>query len=311
MSTVGDSRGPGLALAAGLVLAGLLAGACARRGEPSPVAGESGRTISICFAEPRVEPPSPEVHARVAGLTAGVPEPDRAWIRALMTHESAGVAEAVSPTGCAGPLAIQRCPGCTPCCVSDERDRSARAYDRCDDESRHGFRCGAGDPRFSEGYSIDYARRRIDGLRLGLAELPVRDYSFRAALALKWNAGPGAVHGFPAGLRDPVSAVERLDFGNADPYRGWPIEDRLNKLVEVYDYVAWFDALADYWGAPAEPRHGASRGPAASTEASAERCFVQTGGRFVAAGREPGAYRRLAIRRLRFGGYAEDAVELR
>jgi hypothetical protein len=296
---VSGRRAVGLALTAAAAVGSVVVGAVAAG---APRAATSAPAATICFDEPRIGPPPPEVHSRVAALTEGLAEPERAWIRALMTHESGGALGAVSPTGCAGPLAIQGCRGCTPCCVSDELDRSPRPYDRCSHEAAHGYLCSpATDPRFGAEFPLDYARGRIGGLR---ERLGADDFSFRTALALSWNAGSRAVAGYPDGLAGAAAAVERLDLRGVEPYCAWPEADRWNKLVEVYDYVLWFDALAEHWGAPAEPVRAPARAAAGG------RCFERSASGFLEVPRPDGRPARLEIRRLRFGRYEPARVEL-
>jgi len=240
----------------------------------------------------------------VATATAALREEDRGWVRALMTHESAGVADAISPTGCAGPLAIQSCFACTPCCVSDERDRSSRIYDSCSWEESHGYLCDrGGDRRFRYGWATSVAARKLHALRGSLAGLADGDFSFAVALAVRWNAGSGSVGDFPHGLTSATAAVEKLRLLAVEPYRSWSPEDRWNKVVEVYDYALWLPLLERFWRSP-----DAAPGSTISTDGL--RCFDFEEGRLVAAGRRSGPYRRVDIARLRLGRYLPDAIEV-
>jgi len=286
-------------------LATALAAALAAAACTSPPAGPPAdlAASALCFREPVLAPPDDAIRARVAALTAAVDEPERSWIRALATHESGGEAGAISPTGCAGPLAIRSCDGCTPCCIADAADRSPRYYDRCDSESRSGYRCDpASDPRFRPGYSVDYAERRLGALRRRLARAPGGGHTFAGALAASWNAGAGVFDRFPEGLAGPPEVIARLAFGAAEPYRAWAPEDLWNKVVEVYDYVAWLDFLAAGW------RDGFA--PRAAGAAPSERCFAVAAGRLAPAARPAGDWRAVEIARLRFGRYQPDVVEV-
>jgi hypothetical protein len=296
----------GRALAAAFALAGA---ACSERpaGAPGPASGGLAAT-SLCFAEPALSPPDAATRSRVERLTDGIAGPESIWVRALMTHESAGVAGAISPTGCAGPLAIQSCPGCTPCCVADERDRSPAHYDRCSYEATHGYLCRPDrDPRFREGFSIAIARQKIAALQKRLNRLASKDFSFPVALAVSWNAGPGVFDDFPAGLDSAGAAIARLDLRRSRSYGAWTPQDRWNKVVEIYDYVRWLEALSAFWRAPganeAEPRPGGST--------AGEHCFDAAGDRLAPAARHVGPYRRIPILRLRFGRYEPGWVDVR
>jgi hypothetical protein len=283
--------------------------ALAACGAPSPPAVSNEEraaampAASICFRTAALGPPPAEVHALVAEVTRGLAEPRRAWIRSLITHESAGVADAISPTGCAGLLAIQSCRGCTPCCIADPEDPSPRFYDRCGSEERSGWRCDpARDPRFRPAFALAYAERRIAALERRLARDRVPETRFAVALATSWNAGSGIFVDYPRGLDSATAALERLDFGTAEPYRSWTPEDRWNKVVEIHDYVLWLEHLAAYW-----------RGDGARTvepAAPMEICFAVATGRLTRAARSPEEYRPVEIRRLRFGRYVPDVVEV-
>jgi len=275
---------------------------------PEPVRPEAVSSItSICFADPLPEAPDASTRARVLADTRRLDGREAPWIRALMTHESAGVADAVSPTGCAGPLAIASCPGCTPCCVGDARDGASRVYDRCDWERENGYLCDPRrDPRFREDFSVDFAKRKIRALETRVANTVPRDFSFTVALAVAWNAGASSVTDFPHGLTSATAAAERLRLFAVEPYRSWSDEDRWNKLVEVYDYALWLEALHRSWESPTTPR-----GPATPhATAPGVRCFDVSAGGFVAAPRRAGDYRRVSILRLRFGRYRPDWVEV-
>jgi len=281
--------------------AALAAASCAAppAGPPADLAASA-----LCFREPVLAPPDDAVRARVAALAGEVAEPERSWIRALATHESGGDAGAISPTGCAGPLAIQSCEGCAPCCVADAADRSPRYYDRCDSERRRGYRCDrASDPRFRPDFSVDYAERRLGALRRRLARSPAGGHAFAGALAASWNAGSGVFDGFPTGLTTPEATIGRLAFGAAQPYRAWAPEDLWNKVVEIYDYVAWLDYLAAGW-------RGGFAPPPVDVAAPGERCFAVAAGRFVPTARPAGDWRAVEVARLRFGRYLPDVVEV-
>jgi len=293
------------ALAAALALA---ATACSGRSTGAPGAASGGLAASsLCFTEPALSPPDAATRARVEKLTDGVAGPEGVWVRALMTHESAGVVDAISPTGCAGPLAIQRCPGCTPCCVSDARDRSPAFYDRCSYEATHDYGCRRDrDPRFREGFAIAIASRKVLALEKELA-MPARGrFSFPVALALSWNAGPGVFDGFPAGLDSADAAIARLDFRRSRSYEGWTPRDRWNKVVEVYDYVRWLEALSAFWRAPGADAMASQPGGVAT----GERCFDVDRERLTPAARHAGPYRRVAILRLRFGRYEPGWIDV-
>lgn len=288
------------------LLAAAFAATLAAAGCGAPPAGPPAdlAASALCFREPALAPPDDAIRARVATLAATVAEPERSWIRALATHESGGDAFAVSPTGCAGPLAIQRCDGCTPCCVADAADRSSRYYDRCDSERLNGYRCDLqSDPRFRPGYSVGYAERRLRDLQRRLARVPAEGHTFAGALAASWNAGAGVFDRFPEGLAGPQEVIARLAFGAAEPYRTWTPEDLWNKVVEVYDHVAWLDYLAAGWRDGFAP-------PAAGAAAPGERCFAVVAGRFVPTARPAGDWRAVEIARLRFGRYLLDVVEV-
>jgi hypothetical protein len=284
-------------LAAAALLATLAVAGC-RAQPPAPTLG----IRSLCFAPPALALPDDATRARVEGLTRGLEGPSARWIRALMTHESGGDVAAISPTGCAGPLAIAACRGCTPCCVADDGDGSDRIYDRCRSEERHGFLCDRSlDPRFRPAFALAIARQKLAALEGRLAGAPAGSFAYPVALAASWNAGPGVFADFPAGLRSAESAVERLDFAASRSYAGWSERDRWNKVVEVYDYALWLALLGELWRDPAT---------AAPPPPAGERCFDVDGGRFTAAARRAGDYRRIAVVRLRFGRYLPGEIEV-
>lgn len=267
---------------------------------PSPPAPQSELAIrSLCFAPPALALPEAATRARVAALTLRLDGPTAPWIRALMTHESGGDATAISPTGCAGPLALLDCRGCTPCCRADAGDGSSSHYARCRFEATHGYRCDRSrDPRFRPKFAVAVAAAKLAALERRLAGATPGSFSYPVALAASWNAGPGVFADFPAGLDSAAGAIERLDFAASRSYAGWSNGDRWNKVVEVYDYALWLPLLGDYW-------RDARAAPPPPASAS---CFDVAGGRFTAGARRPGAYRQVPIQRLRFGRYLPDEV---
>ncbi len=285
--------------AGGVLLVALLASGCRA---PAVSPAESAAAIrSLCFAPPALALPDAAIGARVADLTRDLDGPAAPWIRALMTHESGGDASAISPTGCAGPLALAGCRGCTPCCRADAGDGSAAFYDRCRSEATAGYLCDRSlDPRFRPKFALAVAAAKLATLERRLAAAPPGSFAYPAALATSWNAGPGVFADFPAGLVSAERAIERLDFAASPSYAGWLPRDRWNKVVEVYDYTLWLTLLGDFW-------RGVETAP---PPPAGERCFDVEGGRFTVAGRQPGDYRRVPVLRLRFGRYLPGEIEV-
>ena len=222
--------------------------------------------FAVCFAPPRVAAPSPDVYARVAAfdseldrrLAPSDPPEFRAFAHAIITHESGGDPLAISPTGCAGAVGISAPPpGHEACCEIDEADGYRHGYDRCNSESRAGYRCRPDDPRFTPAFAAEFAIDRFRRIR-GLIAAEARGAApadARVVVPLAWNAGVGVFPPFPLAMRSPESALERLDFSGKAPYTAFRLRGHVNKVVEIYDYLAWFRFLADYWqgGTPATP----------------------------------------------------------
>jgi hypothetical protein len=126
------------------------------------------------------------------------------------------------------------------------------------------------------------------------------------ALAVSWNAGAGAFEDFPAGLSSAEAAVERLDFRRTRGYDSWTPEDRWTKVVEIYDYVRWFETLSAFW----RERGAYGVAPLPKAGVPGERCFDVAGERLTPAARRAGPYRRVPIPRLRFGRYEPAWMEV-
>ena len=304
-------RRVGVLIAAGLAGTLLAAWAGWRAASASALTADSGAFV-VCFAPPRIDVPPAGVQARVAHFDAELdrvlaPSDDpvwRAFVRAIITHESGGDPLAVSPTGCAGAAAISAPPaGFVPCCEIDAGDDYRDGYDRCNSELRVGFRCPPDDPRFTAAYAVEFAVDRLRRIHQVMAAEaaggPAADP--RLVVPLAWNAGLGVFHPFAVAMRSPDAALARLDFAGKTPYTAFRVRGHATKIVEIYDYLAWFRFLAEYWerGTPGAP-------PVADLV-----CVDYRGGanRAVAIppGRRAALIRRLAvatdIRRLAFGTY--------
>ncbi|HXE80218.1 MAG TPA: hypothetical protein VNK41_05675 [Vicinamibacterales bacterium] len=311
------SRGWRALLIAGTIAGLGLATLGALRAASAAILRRDEARFAVCFAPPRLAPPPPEIHARVAAydgeldrfLSAGDPPAFRGFARAIVTHESGGDPRAISPTGCAGLVAISAPPpGYRACCEVDDGDGSLEGYDRCNSEAANGYRCSPDDPRFTPAYSMAFVADRFRRIHQVIAANrrggPAADP--RVVVPLAWNAGLGVFRPFSSAMRSERSALEHLDFSGKPPYPTFRVRGHANKIVEIYDYLAWFRFLSEYWegGTPGAP------------EDTNLVCVDYAGGANRVATLPPGLraalIRRIAvptaIRRLAFGRYEPATV---
>ncbi|MBX9766951.1 MAG: lytic transglycosylase domain-containing protein [Bdellovibrionales bacterium] len=228
-------------------------GLIAHKGDnTNPLRRRDEEFFSVCFADPELAPPPEKVTSRVLEQTHGQ-QRDLTWKRAIISHESGGDPQAVSATGCTGLFAIspQHLAG-PACCVHEAEDALEFIYDVCNSEAVNGYHCDRNrDPRFIPGVSFEIADRLLDQFRhlRGAEHGPsaVDHQEYLLALPIFWNAGPKVISDFPKNMNSVGNVLSRLDFRRDTDYNRWRTYGLVNKWVEIFDYIRWFDFLTQFW----------------------------------------------------------------
>jgi len=302
------SRGDVVALAA-LVTVGM-----ALRG--SPAWGLDA--FAVCFTPAAVRDPDAQTVARVnaavdaAGGDAMLERSTATLVRALVSHESGGRWFAVSPTGCAGVVAMNRAHlgHVPPCCALDADDHAEYAYDLCNSESRRRYRCDfVRDPRFRPRFALGVAVRRVGALEHRMGGTVACHPPAEVLVPLLWNVGFDPFPTPPAGIGEVFA---QIDFRRGRDFLGWNRHALANKLVEIHDYLLWFDHLTRFWAG--HERGHELRPPLLCAQYDPASWLTRRSGLVVpgAQGRERirREFRPLRVKRLEFGVYREDEVLL-
>jgi hypothetical protein len=280
--------------------------------------------FSICFAPPELRPPDAEVRQRVVAQLPVVQKwmqaaglANTAWAEAIITHESGGDPEAISPTGCVGLAAIcENTEGAPRCCAHDHGDGYRSIYDLCNSERADGYRCDrARDTRFDPEVAARYLVDRLQSVNATIARLQRRGVPLvpEWVVPMAYNAGLGCFSRFPARLRSLPSIMSQLEFDHGH-YPEWNRRSLANKVIEIYDYLRWFPYLVEYW--EDEARVTSTRADASEGEGprdllcfhhspSAQHRFTSYAATSLAAILIPQVLHPIRVRRLVIGRYEE------
>ena len=209
------------------------------------LASQKSGKFTICFESATSNEAQPEQIEKVRQIFDALPVkiPESSIIRkrreAIALHESGGDPSRISPTGCAGLLAISKIiNGSKRCCESNEQGEIPRPYYWCQNERRtQRYSCDVNDWRFNPQSSILYALSSIESI-----DPPLSTYSPDAQLmgtGLFWNAGLFTLTKPLSEITTPEKAVQSIYFGKYEPYIYWDNLTLANKLAEIYDYLAF------------------------------------------------------------------------
>jgi hypothetical protein len=275
--------------------------------------------FTVCFRTPLASDPPADITSAVKTSTrdlesdlrsvAPSAELHASWVRALVTHESGGDPHAISPTDCAGLVAISpvNLQTYVPCCAFDPEDHAEYAYDLCNSEEQSGYRCDVSkDPRFDVGYALEFAIRTLASFQLESGGALGRNPG--VVIPVVWNLGSSAVVGFPSSIHDPVDVFSNLNFDLKGGYSWAGNHELANKVVELFDWMIWFSHLDAFWSGhttPAEPAATACIRYDPDRRIGGNRLWFMNASDVEAAARR---MTRLRIKRLAFGRYSEEFV---
>jgi hypothetical protein len=282
-----------------------------------PAASSFEEIGSFCFPETVVRLPDRALRQRVDAL---LPESageniflNTDLLKAVITHESGGNPQAISPTGCAGIGAICHQPFAD-CCLQDSDERLW--YDKCSKEMHEGYFCQVeSDPRFDPGFSVPY----IDQYFREIVDLTAATRP--ELIAMGYNGGPGFLQrlmGDAGGSQDPYVLLRNMNLQR----QGYPRSStafRITKMIELHDYVTWTKSLLVYWRAKNQPS------VSAAARLGLERLRLMLPNRHICYSQEPSGWsiretlspekvapcgqpESLQIHRLEFGHYRKETI---
>lgn len=171
----------------------------------------------------------------------------------------------------------------------------------------------------TSGMSLEFAEKMVDEAQVVLASerLPraVDHEDYLLGIPLFWSLGPQLISGFPKDLSTLSGVLSRLDFRKEPAYARWTVHSLVNKWVEVFDSIRWFELLTKFWNG--QERDLASRTPQA-VAIPKFNCAIYdpdqlSGGSRIYFGLSyqqqqhvQDHFEKVRIRRLKFGEYLEE-----